>query len=62
MGIVNNGACLVKGSHNGKAYWFKTHFIGINRISIKIEYDETYKTNFEPIIHQVAVTIRLPKP
>jgi len=58
--IVNNGACLVTGKLNGKIWWEKTHFVNDVEISIRLEYDEQYKTNFDPIIHQVAVTIRLP--
>ena len=60
--IVNNGACLVTGKMNGKIWWEKTHFVADKEISIRLEYDETLKTNFDPIIHQVAVTIKLPTP
>lgn len=60
--IVNNGACLVTGKLNGKIWWEKTHFVGDTEITIRLEYDEQFKTNFDPIIHQVAVTIKLPKP
>jgi hypothetical protein len=57
--IVNNGACLVTGKYGGKIYWSKTHFVDDKEITILLEYDEAFKTNFDPIIHQVAVTIKL---